>query len=397
MDVSSSCDDDEPSSSSVGHDTGIPNITTHRQRPSYQVQLGLANATTLISCTLIMFRDGEGLSESHVFVDIPISTNYISMRTDVHSILIGTLLAALRPQLKTNFMTPKILVDIINGEAYVQKVEMATTRVPEFGPYMCNPSYGYRGLGPLSFVNVQLDIPPSPSSPFVNREILAVEASDPLTRRFMSIWSPFELQVETHFIIIFEEPPPLLLDSYAFQSSPSFAQTLLYHKVDDWRRGVPSAAPPESNSLARNGGAAESFGYDGISTYKSGDVVRDNTLNLTYSYTDTANDIINKIHYRSDEKGLLEIVPNHRAMGQALAKQENQENTTVDPMKVVNPPDSQQLSASSVLQDLGRNTSTLKRKSEWSDDAEEVTKLKVRKRPVPRKFLVLVSRSVPEQ
>ena len=140
-----------------------------------------------------------------VFADVPISTSYLSLRSGVHSILLGTILAVLRPHIKDNpGATPQILTDIINEEANVQHIEMATTRVPEFGPHHQNPDNGYRYLGRLSSATVQLDIPPpySPSSPlYPSHEILAVDGSHHLTQEFTEI---MRLRTATHFIILFQ-------------------------------------------------------------------------------------------------------------------------------------------------------------------------------------------------
>lgn len=280
MDISSHDDEDGKPSLSVAH--GIPDIITRHQRTSsHQVQpvnsLFPANtATTSISCTAVMFRADKTLLEWRVFADIPINTKYLGLRTDVRTILTGTLLAVLRQQLKAKLITtPPILVDIINGETYVQHFKITTTRVPDFGPSLTSrPDYCYRHLDPLSYTNVQLDIPPAPHwRP--SYEISAVEPRHPLARDLMDRWPHRGLEATTHFVIIFNELP----SSSWHQSYASFSSTPLYRTIDNWRGTISSVAPPGTNSLASigpDGGAAESFGDDGISMSYKSSIVSDN-------------------------------------------------------------------------------------------------------------------------
>ena len=130
---------------------------------------------------------------------------------------------------------------------------------------MQDPVYGYRSLGMLLSVNVQMEIP-SHGTIQLDREVLALQPSE-LTRSFEHTWRPLGLKPETHFIIIFTPlshigPLPSLCGSTSnpgsqqlslgYQSVPS---PLFSNPINaDWLRGLADASTEISRTNSPESG-----------------------------------------------------------------------------------------------------------------------------------------------
>jgi hypothetical protein len=91
---------------------------------------------------------------------------------------------------------------ILRGEGFnLDTIAIATTRVPSFGSDMQDPINGYQPLCTLGSVNVQVELP-SPTIQ-LDRELLAVNPGETLSKDFASVWAPLGLALETHFFVIF--------------------------------------------------------------------------------------------------------------------------------------------------------------------------------------------------
>lgn len=111
-------------------------------------------------------------------------------------------MATLQLRLLTNSeIIAEELTDVIVGGALAYGATIATTRVPCFSDDMVNPMYGYRLLGPLSAVSIQMTTPPTHIDR--RRELLAVECKNNITDEFLNVWGPLGVEIGAHFIIIF--------------------------------------------------------------------------------------------------------------------------------------------------------------------------------------------------
>jgi hypothetical protein len=155
----------------------------------------------------------------HIFTGLSLYNLYLIQRSGVYSVLVSTLLNVLRKKLLVgNDLLPRGLSDVILGRTPAQNVEMATTRVPYFFDNMQDPLYGYQLLSPLSNVAVQPTMPP----PYMDnrQELLSVQATDPKTMAYTEMWQPCRLNIDKHFILIFNlrSPTPSPSQTGSFQN-----------------------------------------------------------------------------------------------------------------------------------------------------------------------------------
>jgi hypothetical protein len=125
-------------------------------------------------------------------------------------ITIGTLLAALQNSIGSPGAAPveQQYIDLLNHPQALDRVSMATSRVPDFTPDgIQKPVNGYRYLGLLADAPFELTYPSTTWNP--SQDILAVHevGQNPITRDFAHIWEHCGIQLTTHFILIFIHPP----------------------------------------------------------------------------------------------------------------------------------------------------------------------------------------------
>jgi len=138
----------------------------------------------------------------YIFFNLEIDHSFVAQRSGVYCILCENLTTVLYQRLVT--CDPKVekiptdLVNILTGwvKGETQDVELATNRVPSPSK---DPSRGYRNLATLSLIG-QL-IPP-PVNTDNNRELFALHRNSETTE-YAATYEPSGLNLETHFILIF--------------------------------------------------------------------------------------------------------------------------------------------------------------------------------------------------
>jgi hypothetical protein len=146
-----------------------------------------------------VLKENDKIVVSHTFVGLSIFHRFFARRCGVRSLMVGTLLSALRTQDET---IPEVLSHILRTNCE-HNILVSTTRVPDFSHSFQNPAHGYRSLGQLSAVNCR-ESAPSTSLNY-HKEILAIDAvnNNPLIQSFYNTWKPFGINLKTHFLLIF--------------------------------------------------------------------------------------------------------------------------------------------------------------------------------------------------
>ena len=170
---------------------------------------------TSISFTVVLLSDQDRPSklEYHVFFNLKLAKTYLTQRSGTCSVSINSLLTTIRESLSQEKFDVKDDRQHHFWHPFTRDVDVATSRVPLFNGDMHCPSLGYRQIGCLSAIDIQLTT--TDILCFDNRDIIALtERRHPLNSRYAECWSPFSLTVEKHFIIILSLRPSLLRPSY---------------------------------------------------------------------------------------------------------------------------------------------------------------------------------------
>ena len=142
---------------------------------------------------------------SQTFYDLHIPNNLIGNRLSTKSVMIGSLFHLLQKALECGgFNADPMLARIIKQDPDIAgAISIATTRVPDFGEQISNPSHGFRSLCCLRTVTAQLqDIPPTFHPSF---EVLASKSlsDNPVAINFAESFKPMGIDLVSHFNIIF--------------------------------------------------------------------------------------------------------------------------------------------------------------------------------------------------
>jgi hypothetical protein len=338
-----------------------------------------------ISCTTVLRSIHEPI-QSHTFLGIIIMPELIGARNGISSIMIGTLIAAIRQHMELNPFSP-INEDIacMIRTSPTSSTTVATTRTPAFGDNLEDPTHGYRYLGPITLVQIEFHAPPS--SIDVNREVLACQSdvNHQATALFLQAWRPMNLQLETHFIIIFNVPPrrrsrnasPFDVSS---RQSPA-ARAALLHSRSVSRTESPVTVQPEvspSSSSPSSPAPTTSFPSPspGVHIPHSQNHV-DISASLHPSTPIRAvclafgisTDGQTAASFLRGARGLFEMVRNHRAMVQLLSiigLPDCSGNSSINYTGGLS------LSAVAVLQDFSWTVDSFKHKSAWYSWSEDV-------------------------
>lgn len=158
--------------------------------------------TTPISCSVVLLPYHGFSMRFHTYLNVLIERTCISECDGVMLITTANLLAALRKVSYVKDGVPLPLREIIFGSTNPTEIVVATTQVPSFDDDIENPTYGYRSLGLLSFVDVHPDFPPAAFDP--HWDLLAVHSNgNAKTDLFYWTWRHCGLNLESHFILIF--------------------------------------------------------------------------------------------------------------------------------------------------------------------------------------------------
>jgi hypothetical protein len=155
-------------------------------------------------------------------------------------ITIGTLLAALQGSIGSPGAAPieQQYIDLLNNPQAIDRVSIATNRVPDFTPDgIQKPLNGYRYLGLLADAPFEFTYPSTTWNP--SQDILAVHevGQNPISRDFAHVWEPSGLQLTTHFILIFIYPPLMYVQQpsrMSFQAISLLFTALQSQHIPPW-------------------------------------------------------------------------------------------------------------------------------------------------------------------
>lgn len=166
------------------------------------------------SCTVV--NKGSQEIDSHIFTGLHIDPQFLLRRSGSLSIHACSLLAAIRAQIQHEINggcdIPPVFRSIFNCGTEDQNMrtqfDVATSRNPDFEQNLKSPMNGYRFLGNLGSFPIQFRRHTSPHQ--INRieEVLAVGSASTVPNssaisNFLSLWEPFGVELDTHFILIF--------------------------------------------------------------------------------------------------------------------------------------------------------------------------------------------------
>jgi hypothetical protein len=124
---------------------------------------------------------------AYVFLNLMASSALLSNRCGINSILIGSLLTLLRQKvLAEGGASDYISQAIVNTSSRFGDVEVATTRVPEFGSELQTPVFAYQSFGLLSSLDLRMSPPPAPLAIIIhNKELLTLLADTSASQTFL--------------------------------------------------------------------------------------------------------------------------------------------------------------------------------------------------------------------
>lgn len=156
---------------------------------------------------------------SHTFLDLAVENRYISDGRNGHpdmSIMLDTLMALLRENILgklqsdlDNMLVAAIMGDEMNHTVppiHTFPLELATTRVHDFGDSMQQPSNGYRRLL-RTWAYTGTSIPPLIGFANPVSEIFAILPEHPININNVRTWAPMGMKAESTFVLIFKQLP----------------------------------------------------------------------------------------------------------------------------------------------------------------------------------------------
>jgi hypothetical protein len=377
-------------------------------------------SSTKISCSAVLVSatgSGRPPLQSHTFLNVDINDIFLRKRSNIYSILVGTLLAVLHEHLPTQQGVPADLINIFNGMSASEMITVSTTRIPSFGDDLQNPVNGYRTMGMLSSIHIEKSIPSAAVSPY--RELFAAASNrrNPTTEDFVQTWEPFGVTTATHFIIIFGMPVTSLFSNRA--------TSLLLSSAPGSRRSSvapsPLIGPSISGSLRGFGDVSTNpsrtgspgFSLTGRQSSNSPVTTRDpspsshlpgmteaqltqgTSVEDVCAWHGIVESALGAAKYNSAEKSFLGMVLNHRKMLEVLVRLGLQDrySTVFVPARTVAYAGGLHLSAQEVVKAYGWSVDSYKHKTLWFGWAEEVSSSRwIWKAPVPSKsFFQFVS------
>jgi hypothetical protein len=212
-----------------------------------------------ISCTIVVMPSPSlpgGNLKSRIFPSLIVPSALVSNRCGINSIMIGSLLTLLRQKILAEGGISDYISEVIVGaSSRFDDMQVATTRVPEFGNNLEEPIHAYRCLGLLTSLDLQMSLPPAPPAVILHdQELLALLPEKSASQEFLRSWSTMGVRPDTHFIVIFFKPEMPNISqrrSYiSLDSSPSSPAPLspAYRPFDDDVRAWSAKVYPGGNS-----------------------------------------------------------------------------------------------------------------------------------------------------
>ena len=366
-----------------------------------------SSPTSAVGCTTVLTsRNRESPLQSHTFLNVPILSILLSKRAGVSSVLIGSLLGALQEQLHLQCGVPDDLARIIGGvECDQESITIATTRVPSFGCDMQYPVYGYRSLGPLSSLNLQIERPLPTIQ--LDREVMAIHSDDkPITKDFAQTWAPYGLNLETHFIVIFTcLSDSRRIGSLSRHSSfgyPAVPSPLFNKAVStEWLRGLADAS---SVDISRANSPASAFATSLSNSpappmahflpseplQDAPNLVPGTDIEMVFRHFGIAEETVRAAKYVGSDRSLLSMVNNHQCMIDLIKRLGlHGSGGNFSATQTVAFTGGLVISSGDVVKYCGWTTESFKHKTTWYGWAEEAAS-KVWKGPIPRECALLI-------
>jgi len=363
-----------------------------------------------ISCTAVLIpSSGSGL-QSHIFLNLAVSSSFVSNRSGVNSILIESLLV-LHQAIAMDRVPDYISQLIVGAPPGSDNIHVATTCVPTFGNNLQEPLHGYQTLGALMEFKSRMSAPPPPPAAIIhNQELLALIAGNPVTQSFLELWGRMGVQCNTHFIIIFFKPPtaaslmrplhsrfsldsprsipssigpssaPGSRDSPAYQAPPLSDENMRMWNL----MGPPGDALPQSQSIfSREESPAHGLGVSlNSNSHLSGNntllshllllhTAADNFICLVRNeITDIMEDALTSAKFNNGAGSLLGMVVNHQGMVQILDRFGLWEQSGFSDTQTVMFQSEQVFSSGEIVKQFGRSPDSFRHKSTWYGWAE---------------------------
>lgn len=195
------------------------------------------------SCTLVHkpYDSTMEVQDSHTFPDLSLDQRFFVSRSGSMSIHINSLLATIQAHIFEDSSYHQNLSPTFHSifqrrnlePLFPAQFDVATSRVPDFDRNIKNPTNGYRFLGNLGSFSFQYTLHGQSQRISSREEVLAVGADRnmlPAVLAFLSVWEPFGINLDMHFIVILHPttsaipvlPPALLSPSTIHNNSPPF-------------------------------------------------------------------------------------------------------------------------------------------------------------------------------
>lgn len=167
-----------------------------------------------------MVLQQDQIIDQKVIPTLVIPSDYITVRYDVASIMLCSLLHLITQATPTDPTFSQTLVSVLSGGNFHTGV--ATVCVPAFAEVgqLKSPGYGYRQLGNISrLIPFQLQL--VPQSLDQQNEVFAVDPDHIKSQEYSRIWRMFGLKMDRHFILLLNIP-----QNHSSTSSPSSRSSL---------------------------------------------------------------------------------------------------------------------------------------------------------------------------
>jgi hypothetical protein len=361
------------------------------------------------SCTAVLIPSSGSSLQSRIFLNLAVSSSFVSNRSGVNSILVGSLLVLLRQAIAMDNRPSDYISQLIVGAlSRSDNIHVATTGVPTFGNNFQDPLHGYQNLGPLMEFKSRMSAPPLPADIVHNQELLALYASNPVTQSFLEFWGRMGVQCNTHFVIIFFKPtttaslmyplhsrfsldsPPSIPSSIgpssaagswdsAYQAPPLSAENMCM-----WNLITPGDASPQSQSIFSQ---EESPVHGSGVSLNSNSHLSGNNMPLSHlpllhtaasdfirlirnEIADITEDALTSAKYNNSAGSLLGMVVNHGGMVQILDRFGLWGQSGFSDMQTVTFQSGQVFSSAEFIKQFGWSPDSFRHKSTWYGWAE---------------------------
>lgn len=167
------------------------------------------------------FRRRTEFVDTRLYEKIPIRLDLVPERHGAHFVAVDALLFAIQ-SLETNLRffdehrTPGIIDNILfempSVSSSVSALDMATTRVPDFGSNMQHPNNGFRKLVEISRIHNGEAKPSKPYEFDLSWDLISMQAdsAQSCVQEFKDTWRAVGMDFRRHFFLVFIQWPPAI-------------------------------------------------------------------------------------------------------------------------------------------------------------------------------------------